>query len=925
MAPIPGAGASELDRHEERMLKGLPAARTRLRLRPGSIQARLGLVLGALVLLVAVLLAMLLSRAAERQVIRQSAENLDVLSRQLSRELSTGMDRFAQAVTTQTYRERFRDPDATAASLREGVEEFARTNAEFSYVAIVDAATDRVLAANGGVFEGGSLTGRPVLEEGRRGLFVGDVHDAVRLAELLPRPANGEALRFLDVAAPIRDKDGKVFRVFATHIGWQWTDQVRRDTFGPLKSTYGIDAVLVDTEGKVVLASASGLPIGTDLRAFADLQGKPASIVRWPDGGDYLTSVFAAGPHGVFPGFGWRVVARQPEGLAAQAASDLRLAFLLGAIVLGFGGALLAWWASGRLLRPIRQLAQSADDSRTATLMTFDQRSQSLSEVVGVQRAMERMARTTRSQTAARHLSERQFAALADSISQRVFQTDANGRVEYVNQAWLRISSTPEQLLRRPLETLFEQDTGAVLLEAWPTSLQSGQPLNMRCLLMPHGQSESRWYDLTARPVVDESGATTAWVGTLVDVHQIVLDAQSARQALRFERSAREEAEQMSQLRDDFLAVVSHELRSPLNVISGWAEILRRKGQGDPTAVKAAEVIRTHARQQAALIDDLLDATAVAAGKLVLNLEAVDLAQATSDAVAAHAAAAQAKRVALRHALSPACVVQGDRRRVAQMLAILLDNAIKFTDAGGTIDVRVQGSGSTARIFVHDTGRGIDPDFLPHVFEQMRQQDSSKARRAGGLGLGLSIVQGLASLHRGSVAALSKGVGQGSTFILELPLDAAGAADARPSLPAGDDTEGDVVELLGCRILLVDDEPDAREMAQVALGSIGALVSVAASGAEALRMLDAERYDVLVSDIGMPDMDGLMLIRQVRKNDNLRRLPAVALTAFAMDSDRLAGLSAGFQAYVTKPISLRRLSEAVARAVAGERKAARRV
>lgn len=894
------------------------AAWPKPRLRLGSIHARLGLVLGLLVLVVAVALALLLSKAAETQVVRQSGANLEVLSRQLARELSTGMDRFAQVVTTQTYRDRFRDPDATASSMREGVEEFVKTNGEFSYVAIVDATTDLVLAANGGLFEGRSLAGRPVLEEGRRGLFVGDVHDAVRLAELMPKPANGEALRFLDVAAPIRDENGKVIRVFATHIAWQWTAQLRTNTFGPLKSTYGVDAVLVDTEGKVVLAGSADVPIGTDLRTLADLQGKPASVVRWADGDDYLTSVSAAGPHGAFPGFGWRVIARQPKALAAQAASDLRLAFLLGAIVLGFAGALLAWWASGRLLRPIRQLAQNVDDSKTAALMTFDRRSQSLSEVVGVQRAMERMARTTRSQTAARHLSERQFAALADSISQRVFQTDARGRVEYVNQAWLRISSTPEQLLRRPLETLFEQDTGAVLLEAWPTSLQSGQPLNMRCLLMPHGQSESRWYDLTARPVVDESGATTAWVGTLVDVHQIVLDAQTARQALRFERSAREEAEQMSRLRDDFLAIVSHELRSPLNVISGWAEILRRKGQSDPTAIKAAEVIRTHARQQAALIDDLLDATAVAAGKLVLNLEPVELSQAAEDAVAAQMVAARNKGVVLRYATSPACIVQGDARRVMQMIAILVDNAIKFTNPGGTIDVRVQASQSEARVFVHDSGRGIAPDFLPHVFEQMRQQDSSKTRLAGGLGLGLSIVQGLASLHRGSVAALSKGLGQGSTFILKLPLDVTGIVHYRPSLPTGGDTEGDVIELLGCRILLVDDEPDAREMAQVALGSLGALVSVAASGAEALRMLDADRFDVLVSDIGMPEMDGLMLIRQVRDKASVRSLPAVALTAFAMESDRLAGLDAGFQAYVTKPISLRRLSEAVAQALSGK-------
>lgn len=892
----------------------------RWRPRLGSIQARLGLALAVLVLFVCVFLALLLSRAAETQVVRQSGANLEVLSRQLARELSAGMNGFAQAVVTQTYRDRFRDPDATPASMREALDEFVKTNGDFSYVSIMDAKTGLVVAANGGVFEGGNATGRPVLERGRHGLFIGDVHDAVRLAELLPKPPNGEALRFLDVSAPIRDAAGDVIRVFATHIAFQWTDRLRSSTFGPLKAGYGVEAVLVDTENKVVLAASSDLPIGTDLGALVALGDEPASVARWPGGGDYLTVVATTVAHGDFPGFGWRVISRQPVALAALAASNLRTAFLLGAVLLGLVGALLAWWATGRLLRPIRQLAQSGDDTRIAAITAFESGSgsKSLSEVAGVQRAMERMARTTRTQTAARHLSEQQFAALADSISQRVFQTDANGRVEYVNQAWLRISSTPEQLLRRPLETLFEQDTGAVLLQSWPSSLKTGTPLNMRCLLMPHGQTESHWYDITARPVFDEAGTTTAWVGTLVDVHQIVLDAQTARQALRVERSARQEAEQMSKLRDDFLAVVSHELRSPLNVISGWAEILRRKGQNDPTATKAAEVIRTHARQQAALIDDLLDATAVAAGKLILNLQPTDISRATADAVAAHLHAAQTKGVALNYSDAPACVVQGDQRRVTQMLANLLDNAIKFTDAGGAIDVKVQASQSEVRVFVHDTGRGVDPDFLPHVFEQMRQQDSSKTRRAGGLGLGLSIVQGLAALHRGSVTALSKGLGQGSTFILRFPLDATGSVAPRSLPAAGEDA--DVIELLGCRILLVDDEPDAREMAQVALNSLGALVSVAGSGAEALQMLaSSSRFDVLISDIGMPEMDGLMLIRQVRKNASLRNLPAVALTAFAMESDRLAGLSAGFQAYVTKPISLRRLSEAVAQALAGEK------
>jgi CheY-like chemotaxis protein len=260
-------------------------------------------------------------------------------------------------------------------------------------------------------------------------------------------------------------------------------------------------------------------------------------------------------------------------------------------------------------------------------------------------------------------------------------------------------------------------------------------------------------------------------------------------------------------------------------------------------------------------------------------------------------------------------VVRGDRRRVFQIISNLVGNSLKFTEAGGSITVEVRRTTDHGALSVSDTGRGIAPLFLPHVFERMRQEDSSKTRKTGGLGLGLSIVQGLVALHEGTVTAASDGPGRGATFSVTLPLHAPTAVARAPEPgPFGDadDAEPGVVELRGCRVLLVDDEPDAREMAQVALNSLGADVRVAGSGAEVLRLLETETYDVLVSDVGMPEMDGLTLIRTIRRTRPADELPAVALTAFAMESDRQAGLAAGFQRYVTKPISLLRLSEAVA-------------
>lgn len=880
-----------------------------------SLQARLGAMLGALVLGVSVVLAVLLAAAAERQVLRQSASNLDVMSRQLARELATGMDAFAQAALTQSLQDRFRDPASTPAEMRGALDDFMRANPAFAYAAVVDAGTARVLAASGGIFEGGDLAGRPSYEEGKRGLFVGDVHDAVRLAELLPPPGNGEKLRFLDASAPIRDDSGRIVRVFATHIGWQWTERLRNDIFGPLKALQGVEALLVDSAGKVVLAATPDVPVGTVLDPVAGAPGARSRLVDWPDGRSYLTVSADTVPHGAFPGFGWRVVARQPAALATQAASHLRLAFMLAAIVLGCGGAVLAWWATGRLLLPVRQLGLHAGDTQWAMGGATVDGDRAPSEVAGVRRAMARMARTTLDQTEARRLSERQFATLADSLPQRVFQADAAGLVDYVNQAWVTSSVDAAALARQPFETLFHPDSTAMLVPIWRDSLATGRPLALRCLLQPVGQSSARWYDVNARPLSDALGRARAWIGTLVDVHQVVTDARDAERALTLERSARAEAEKLGQLRDDFLATVSHELRSPLNVISGWSEILRRKGQDNPTALKAAEVIRSHARQQAALIDDLIDITAVTAGKMVLNLEPVDLAAVAAEVVSAQLPSAQLKGVALRCPPAAPCVVRGDRRRVFQIISNLVGNSLKFTEAGGSITVEVSRRADQGALSVSDTGRGIAPLFLPHVFERMRQEDSSKTRRTGGLGLGLSIVQGLVALHDGTVSAASDGPGRGAVFSFALPLHAPTAVphapDPGPSRDL-DETEPSVFELRGCRVLLVDDEPDARDMAQAALNSLGAEVRVAGSGAEVLRLLATETCDVLVSDIGMPEMDGLTLIRTIRHRWSAEALPAVALTAFAMESDRQAALAAGFQRYVTKPISLLRLSEAVA-------------
>ena len=878
------------------------------------LQTRVALVLGTLLMALALLLALALSKTAEDRIVRLGATGLEAQSQQMARELSAGMDVFLREVILQTQREEFRNPATTHAVLREALDGFQSTFPQFAYAGIVDAATGTVVAASQGVFEGGSGRGRPVFEQGLQAPFLGDVHDAVRLAELLPKPPSGDTLRFLDVSAPIRDASGKVHRVFAAHVAWEWTRELREHVFGPLQASQGVQALLVDTAGKVVLGDPDGMPTGTDLRPVLSQLGARTTRVTWSDGRDYLAVVSDTGPRGRFPGFGWKVVARHPYEALLAPVRELRNAFLAGALLLGLATLPLAWMAAGRLVRPVRQLADAASAIHAGTQGADLPADGRLGEVSAVRQAIVTLQDSARLRAQEAVAVARQFALLAESLPQVVWVADAGGQLQYVNQPWIRRRQPEGDFPVEMLATLVEaQDRGA-FEQAWRASQASGAGLAVRCRLQPADDAPPRWFDIGARLLLDEEGQRLRWVGTLLDVDDMVQLAQAGESALADERMARAEAERLARMRDEFLATVSHELRSPLNAISGWTEILVRKGSTDPMITKAADVIRRNVQLQAKLVSDLLDMSAVLASRLLLDKRPLDVAVAARDVVQSQLHAAQAKGVALCCMAPKSVLLDGDAHRLAQVISNLVGNALKFTEAGGFIEVAVCEDGGRAVLQVRDSGCGIAADFLPHVFDRMRQADSSHTRRAGGLGLGLAISRALVELHCGTLTAHSDGPGQGAVFTVSLPLlDVPAGAPAPVNEASAESTAG----LQGLHVLLVDDEADAREVAQVALASLGAEVRLAASADEALQALRSSRFDVLVSDIGMPGMDGLALIRAVRQlpGGALHELPAVALSAFAMESDRQAGLEAGFQAYVAKPISLRRLAEAVHQAL----------
>ncbi len=376
------------------------------------------------------------------------------------------------------------------------------------------------------------------------------------------------------------------------------------------------------------------------------------------------------------------------------------------------------------------------------------------------------------------------------------------------------------------------------------------------------------------------------------------------------------QAEDSSRLKDEFLATISHELRTPLSAILGWARMLRMGQLSPDNAAKALDTIERNARTQAQLVDDLLDVSRIITGKLRMDVQPVDPNTFIDAAVEAVQPAADAKHVRVQKIIDTGAVaIPGDPVRLQQVVWNLLSNAIKFTPRGGRVQIRSQRVNSHLEIVISDTGQGIAPDFLPHVFDRFRQADQKTSRQHGGMGLGLAIVRHLVELHGGTVRANSEGEGHGSTFTVMLPitpvyqLDQSGGRvhpAARDLLPPANDCTD---RLDGMKVLVVDDEADTRDLLKQGLEYCGAKVKVAGTADEALEMLATTAPDVLISDIGMPGVDGYDLIRRVRKlpSDRGGKIPAIALTAYTRTEDRLQSLRAGYDMHVPKPVELAEL------------------
>jgi signal transduction histidine kinase/DNA-binding response OmpR family regulator len=374
------------------------------------------------------------------------------------------------------------------------------------------------------------------------------------------------------------------------------------------------------------------------------------------------------------------------------------------------------------------------------------------------------------------------------------------------------------------------------------------------------------------------------------------------------EQSARAEAEAANRNKDEFLATLSHELRTPLTAILGWSHLMRTKGLNEDEFTRGLETIERNARSQSQLIDDLLDVSRIITGKLQIERSAVDLSKVIEAAFDSIRPGAEAKSIRFETVLNGCqCRILGDGTRLQQIFWNLFSNAVKFTPKGGQVNVSVSSVDSRVNVAVTDTGIGIDPEFLPFIFDRFRQADGSTTREHGGLGLGLAIVRHLVELHNGRVYVESGGKNLGSTFTITLPVaksDVAANGNGNAALYESDDVHAYGASLNGVKVLVVDDEADSRDLLMTILKQCGSDVRCTDSAVAAMQTFHEWSPDLLVSDIGMPNEDGYSLIRKLRKleSDHARLIPAMALTAYATDEDRLQALSAGFQIHVAKPI-----------------------
>jgi PAS domain S-box-containing protein len=512
------------------------------------------------------------------------------------------------------------------------------------------------------------------------------------------------------------------------------------------------------------------------------------------------------------------------------------------------------------------------------------------------------------------------YQAIFNHSKEPIAIIDPQGRYLEQNAAHADLLGYSDEDLKNqtPAIHMGEADFAAVVREVAEAGEYRGEVVSKT------KAGEVKHIELSAFAMRAESGETLCYIGSKRDItarkqadQELQRSEAELARLLERESLARADAEKANRLKDEFLATLSHELRTPLNAVIGWSRMLSSERLDRESSKRALEVIERNAWAQKQMIEDILDVSRVITGKLQLNLSATNLASVIEAALDSVRPAMEAKEIKVGTVIDPGVrMISGDADRLQQVVWNVLSNAANFTPLGGKVEISLNQSATHVLIEVKDSGPGIDPDFLPHVFERFRQADGSTTRTHGGLGIGLAISRHLIELHGGTIAVENSADGQGANFIIRLPLptgvlpgeilESAAATFAA--------NQSEQLDLDGLHILIVDDESDTLDLIRVELEQQGAQVTSVTNAEEALTAFENHTFDVLVSDIGMPRMDGYELIRRVRLQEDgkEKRIPAIALTAYARVQDRIQAMIAGFTTHVVKPFEANELVTVVA-------------
>jgi PAS domain S-box-containing protein len=484
--------------------------------------------------------------------------------------------------------------------------------------------------------------------------------------------------------------------------------------------------------------------------------------------------------------------------------------------------------------------------------------------------------------------SEQRYRHLADAMPQIVWTARPDGWLDYYNQRWFEYTGlTLQETEGWGWQPVIHPEDVERCLRGWSRAVETGETYEIEYRFKRASDNSYRWHLGRATPLRDESGQIIKWFGTCTDIHE--------------QKLAQEALQKTNRVKDEFLATLSHELRTPLTPIIGWVHMLRNGQLPEDSNAIALATIDKSSQSLKKLINDLLDMSAILSGKMRLERASVSLNAVIEEAVETVRPQAAEKMIEIEVRLcegTAAPHITGDRVRLVQVFWNLLSNAIKFSESGQTVLVRCETTAAETRVHVEDQGRGINSDFMPHIFEHFRQADSSNTRSHGGLGLGLALVKNFVEAHGGRVTVDSEGEGRGSRLTVHLPAMAAQAPTA--------DQDAPVVKMpkhsLARYLLIVEDEEDTLDMLRVIFEKRDYRVTACENATEALRLARSRHFDLIISDIGMPGLNGYELLKQLRQMPHLRETPAIALTGYAMPKDMNMALEAGFNAHVAKPV-----------------------